>query len=120
MPSDLNVFLANERAVVALWRDILISIWRADAAVEDVQVTQRAQTLLMKTHGAYGSLAIAERTALGMSKEARDEAARLVAVGRRGDWNRDAAARDLEVEPAGDVPRELQDGRRRRAVTRRA
>jgi len=82
MAEPPKILHQSPRVVIATWRDILISIWRANVEVADMKPAQRGQAELMARYPRYGNLALAEKGALRMSSEARHEAARITEAGK--------------------------------------
>jgi hypothetical protein len=80
---DFEVVQDNSHVLVAVWKDVLISIWRTDVEVADVRHTEPAQASLLQRYPRFGSLAIVERGALRMSAPARQEAARISKIGEQ-------------------------------------
>jgi len=98
MGSDLEVFEDSARVTVAVWKNVLVTVWRADVEPADVRHTEKAQATLLATGSRFASLAIIERGALRMSAGARQEAARIA---RLGDAQCAAIALVIAVEGFG-------------------
>jgi hypothetical protein len=77
----LRVVEANPRAFVGTWADVVITVWRADIELSDVQATARAQALAGGKAGPFASIAYVEPAALRVSDEARAEATRVTELG---------------------------------------
>lgn len=81
MIRTLRVVEANPRAFVGAWADVVITVWRADIELSDVQATARAQELAGGKAGRFASIAYVEPAALRVSDEARAEATRVTELG---------------------------------------
>lgn len=74
--------LANhQRAAIASFDSVLITVWRRDVEKADVGLIEPVQQRLIREYGSFASLAVAGPDALKMAQDARAEAARIAERG---------------------------------------
>lgn len=81
MSTSLRTVLANERAFVGAWQDVVITVWRGDVEADDVRHSARAQVLAGARGQPFGAIAFVEPAAMRISEPARKEAARVTDEG---------------------------------------
>lgn len=81
MTNDLRIVRATPRAVVGTFRDVVITVWRADIELEDMRASAVAQEKASQGGGPFASISVVERATTRITDTARLEAARITEQG---------------------------------------